>query len=590
MRSTRRSFINGALLAPLAARLGAAENRPVFRFGTMTDTHVLETVESCARVKQAFQLFREKGCELIVNTGDIADHFYPKGYAAYRQVFEEVYAGAAERPRQFFVYAGHDDIGYGTSNKRWSDATTVAQAPQAFEAVQKLLNAENGHTCTMDHKGYKFVVFPQYVGFKGFITFAEYEKRIADAVAASPGKPVFVLDHMPAGGVWGGARQSPARTQILSKFPQVVYFCGHFHGSVWNELLVWQGKFTAVHSGCLQNWGEWLVTSQHERHPGYGVLTVDVFPDRLDIRRWDVRDGSEVLPDKPWIVPLPFVEEKAPWRTIVRRAEYAVPKFPAGAELKVTATKPFRGFELKFPSAGPKAYKYKVVASHKDASGEWRQLTWCETMGDWWLRPGERAAELETLFMAPFFTSGDTVRFQIVPVNPFGVAGAPLAWSAEFVVPDDGRRGEVLLDSADPAAELGVYPVRAVGNAARRFKPDADGWYGPFGGDDVAIALPPKLFAGKKGASFRVTFDMESDTPEGALRWRLRLADATGRDSASVKYSTPGGKSGPMRYVMSVTKGARNGRFGNADTYHLILQDGRRCRGKFGRIIIEKMK
>ena len=68
MRTTRRSFLGGALLAPIGARLFADGEKPLFRFGVMTDTHVGKTVESCGRVKLALELFRDKGCELVINT------------------------------------------------------------------------------------------------------------------------------------------------------------------------------------------------------------------------------------------------------------------------------------------------------------------------------------------------------------------------------------------------------------------------------------------------------------------------------------------------------------------------------------------
>ena len=185
MRTTRRTFLGGAMLAPLGVRLWAADEKSLFRFGVMTDTHVGKTVESCGRVKLALQLFRSKGCELVINTGDIADWHYPTGYQAYRQVFDEVFAGAEQKPGEIYVYAWHDAFAY----KGHAREMAARDAPEAFEDVRRLLKAPNSHTDTVVHKGYTFVVFPQFVGNKGFIGWDEYEKRIADACAANPGKP-----------------------------------------------------------------------------------------------------------------------------------------------------------------------------------------------------------------------------------------------------------------------------------------------------------------------------------------------------------------------------------------------------------------
>ena len=47
-----------------------------FSIGFMTDTHVGPTRESCASIEGAYRVFKREGCEVIVNTGDIADRFW----------------------------------------------------------------------------------------------------------------------------------------------------------------------------------------------------------------------------------------------------------------------------------------------------------------------------------------------------------------------------------------------------------------------------------------------------------------------------------------------------------------------------------
>ena len=583
MRTTRRSFLGGALLAPIGARLFADGEKPLFRFGVMTDTHVGKTVESCGRVKLALELFRDKGCELVINTGDIADWHYPTGYQAYRQVFDEVYAGVEKKPGEIYVYAWHDAFAY----KGHAREMAVRDAPEAFEDVRRLLKAPNSHTDTVVHKGYTFVVFPQFVGSKGFIGWDEYEKRVAAACAANPGKPVFVTDHIPAGGVWG--LPHPQRTAILSKYPQVVYFCGHAHGSLRNDLHICQNKFTAISSGCLQSWDSHTVGHPEPRRQAYGVLTVDVFADRLDVRRWDVRDRSEILPGKPWIVPLPFVAETAPWRREVQKAECPVPAFEPGAAVKAEATgSPFEGMKLAIPSAGPSAYKYRIVAERKDAGGKWEQFTWREMLGDWCYPPKERKAVLETLFEEPFLTAGDTVRFAVTPMNQYMVMSKSCLVSNEVTVPK-GAKGTVVLESADPAAEFGFFPNRQHAAAGKgRAKAGADGWYGPFKRGDWVIRLPDGLFAGKPGTKYRVTFDMESDQPIGEAKWNLRLANAKGPGFGSTRYATPSGKSGKMRYVLEHVNGAP-GKRGESDSYCIYFERGAKSRVKPGSLVIERL-
>ena len=582
MRTTRRAFLGNMMLAPMGARLFADGEKPLFRFGVMTDTHVGKTVESCGRVKLALELFREKGCELVINTGDIADWHYPTGYQAYRQVFDEVYAGAEKKPGEIYVYAWHDAFAY----KGHAREMATRDAPEAFEETRVLLKAPNSHTDIVVHKGYTFVVFPQFVGCKGFIGWDEYEKRVAAACAANPGKPVFVTDHIPAGGVWG--LPHPQRTEILSKFPQVVYFCGHAHSSLRSDLHICQGKFTAISSGCLQNWGSHTVGHPEPRRQAYGVLTVDVFADRLDVRRWDVRDRSEILPGKPWIVPLPFVAETAPWRREVTKAECPVPAFDAGAAVKAEVSgTPFAGVKLAIPSAGPFAHKYRIVAERKDADGKWEPFTWREMLGDWCYPPKDRKPVLETLFEAPFLTAGDTVRFAVTPVNQYTVRSKSSLVSNEVTVPA-GAKGKVVLESTDPAAEFGIFPRSLAAAGKRRAKVGKDGWYGPFGSSDWVIRLPEGLFAGKPGTKYRVTFEMESDQPIGTARWNIRLCNAKGPGFGSTRYPTPSGQSGKMRYVLDHVNGTP-GKRGESDSYHLYFERGAKSRMKPGRLVIERM-
>ena len=89
-----------------------------------------------------------------------------------------------------------------------------------------------------EFKGCNFVTVQQSVDPKTF------ESLIAQAVKATPDKPVFLIDHMPAGNTvydsdtWGvGWRRT-----ILEKYPQVVQFSGHVHGTLANELNIWQGN------------------------------------------------------------------------------------------------------------------------------------------------------------------------------------------------------------------------------------------------------------------------------------------------------------------------------------------------------------
>ena len=234
MELKRKEFLVGAAaFVPFARTFAVPKEAPAMRIGVMTDTHVGKTVASCGRLRMALELFKAKGAELIINNGDIADWHYPTGYQAYRQVSKEVY-GSDYKPQEIFTYAWHDAYAY----KGHARDQAVPDAPQAFEDARVLLEAPNGHTAPVEFKGYTFLVMPQFTGAKGFLTWAEYEEKVAAACKANPGKPVFVVDHVPPLGTvynsynWGNRKTR----EVLNKYPQVVDFSGHVHGSLRNDL------------------------------------------------------------------------------------------------------------------------------------------------------------------------------------------------------------------------------------------------------------------------------------------------------------------------------------------------------------------
>ena len=252
----RREFLGYAGAIPFVGALSAfADEKPLLRIGVMTDTHIGKTKESCRRVRMAYELFRKHGVDLMANVGDVADYHYPTGYEAYRETVEEVFADvpAAKRPKELFVYAAHDHFNYGGPKKRslWSKDATPA-----FADMERLIGASNGPYAQGSVKGFPYVVFPQ--SMTEGLDLKRCDKMIADAVAANPSKPVFVFAHIPPHGTTRSGSGSKPKREMLNKYPQVVNLSGHTHGSLVDERAIWQGEFTSVNVGCLQNWeGVW---------------------------------------------------------------------------------------------------------------------------------------------------------------------------------------------------------------------------------------------------------------------------------------------------------------------------------------------
>ena len=506
MNISRKHFIQGS--AALLAGAAFAElptGKPKLRIGVMTDTHVGKTVESCIRVRRALELFRDQGAELVINNGDIADHHYPTGYRAYRQVFNEVYTHAA-RPKELYAYAWHDAFDFQGHARN----QVVPDAPVAFEEVRRLLEAPNGHTAELVLNDYVFLVMPQFTGSKGFLSWDEYEAKIAAACKANPGRPVFVVDHVPPlGTVYESVKWGSRRTrQIMDKYPQVVHFSGHVHGSLRNDLLIWQQNFTVINAGCLFGWGGLLAGT----HLGYdkqewGVLVVDVHEDRLVVRRWDVRDGTEIGAAHPWIVPLPFVAATAPYRRASCRAAEARPVFAAGAQVSVAPVvrKTFEGLRVEFPDAAPGAMIYRVSAARRNAAGAWENVAVCETFSEYTKHPKDRTGKVQYVVPEGYFAPSTTYRISVTPVNQYGDVGASI--STETTTPAAFAPRTVLWQCADPMRELRFAPDW---RGAKPCVADANGFYGPLPGGRLRLTLPDGIFKAEPGTRLRLLVDVHT--------------------------------------------------------------------------------
>jgi len=584
---TRKSFLGSlascgafAALAPWDALADTADTR-VLRFGVMSDTHVGKTYESCWMVRNTIDLFKREGCELVINNGDIADWHYPTGYEALRRIYDEAYAGQVP-PQEIWIYAWHDVF-----NWKGHPRSQVRQdVPACWPDVKRQLRIPHNHTDKLVIKGYTFLVFPQWLlGRDGFPSVAEYEKAIADACAANPDKPVFIVDHIPPRDTspdsknWGDAE----RRRVLDKYPQVIQFAGHTHGDVRSDLQIWQGNFTVVNAGCQNRWSAGLAANPDDRHSAYSALTVDVCPDRLVIRRWDIRNQAEVA--EPWIVPLPFAAASAPWNRAHMRTSAKAPVFPAGADLAIAASrnsKGFLGFEFSFPEASS-AERYRLEAQ-VEAAGEWKPLVWLEILGQWNLPPAERKARLAYVFPEAYFEPSKRYRFTVTPIGSFGQQGSSLTVEARS--PADFPSKRLVWSCAEPMSELAYVNGCDVGRMEeKRWPVGDDGFYGPANWGINKLKLPEGLFAGEEGTRFRLTADITTDQKVGGSPFALKLVPRDEKGDSTSRLPTPSGKNVTERYIIELTKDKRH----CSDTYDLGLNYGVESRIRFHSFRLEEL-
>ncbi|MBQ6340931.1 MAG: metallophosphoesterase [Kiritimatiellae bacterium] len=576
MKTTRREFIGGATaFAPFAADLWAAEaETPLLKIGVMTDTHVGTTKESCARARLAYEMFRDMGVDLIANVGDVADHHYPTGYVAYREMVEETFAQvpAGRRPKELFVYAWHDAYAY----KDHPREAAAKDSPEAFADMEKLIGATNGPYAEGEIKGYPYVVIPQLYGVQG-VDWQRFDKMLADAVASHPGKPVFVFAHQPPTGTTRSGRGIPKKRAVLNKYPQAINISGHTHGSLRDERAIWQGEFTSVNIGCLQNWGGGLTGTAPTRMENYGAVLVEVFADRIVFRRFDVRDRREYSADAPWMVPWPFNPATAPYRPSARRPKMPVPQFAkdAGIEVKPDAV-PFKNLLVTVPAAsvGARAFAYRVELMRR-VDGKWLPFARKDMFGDFWMRESERPTTVTQRINSAYFDDGSEYRVIVTPRNSWGVYGQPI--EKTFAAPKPSRNGELVWESSDPMKDCPFISGLKGGKARKA----TDGFY-EHGTGNARLEFPADVWKGKKGTRFRFTLDMRT-IQEHAPCWTIVLRNPTPLRNAADRISTPEGDSGVQRYVIEFAKDNA------AYWYYLLIREGTGGKVRFEHVRIERI-
>ena len=539
------------LAAGLAAALTAEE--PLLKFGVMSDTHINETEESFRLVKPALKLFRDKKVDLVVHMGDFADRHCPAGYRLYRKIFNGIFT--ENKPAELFVYDGHDRAG-------------CKDMDRAFAVMKKELQAPNDPYDKAVIKGHIFLVYPLRADN------VRQEKEIARAVTEAKGRPVFVLDHHPPfdttpdSRIWGNR----AKRRLSEKFPQIIRFSGHSHGSLRNELNIWQGKFTTVNAGCLQSWPGMLVGNESKAKHPEEVMVVEVFRNKIVFRCFCVTDGREIRADRPWTIPWPFDPETAPYTLARRLKNDPAAEFPAGAVIRTAFAggTPADRMTFTFPEAENvrDCYYYKIELERNS-----KLIARRDQYSSFYLKtPNESVRDF---FSGGFFEPKEKYTLRVTPVNFAGREGKPV--QTTFTAPEL-RRGKVLFECRDAllpgcrafAGQTGEKPLRR------------DGEFFRHPGGDVRLEFPPGTWDGPAGSRFRFTFDLETlQMPDS--QWTLRLRGKKSLRFANLRICTPPGKSGVLRYVIDFRKER------DPDDLYLLITEGTWGRFRISYVRVERM-
>ena len=540
-------------LAAFAAGLALFAAEPIMRVGLLTDTHIKAKKSSCERLAGAYALFRKQNVDMIINTGDIADVYDVRAYRNYRDTVNKAYEGVEKRPAEIFVYANHDRI------RREKESCW-----DVFKDVKKELGIPNDPYDIIKFKGYTFVVIPQFVNWE------KYAQMLETAAKENPDKPFFVLDHIPPK---PNDPKSP-RHKLLKKYPNAVVFCGHAHATLRNERLIWQDGFTAVRLGSMYDWRLSLVGSVPQSFNSDMFAVLEVYKDKLVIRRYSALKQQEYRANDPWTIPLPFDPATAPYTFEKRAAESTAPEFPAGAGIKLAPNA--NGVQITFPkSTHPDGVLKYVVELFCENNGSWQRLSRQDVNGDFMFDEQERKAEIMHTISAGFFDVGKKYRVTVSPVHVFGKQGRCI--SAEFSAPEFAKH-TIIYECKEPMKELLFKSGLAGGEV---FKLDKDGFY-IHNNYNGRLEYPGEVWAGKAGTRFRFIIDMH--LKQGKFDpWSVVLRNPKPLKNASHRIATECGDSGAQRFVIEFTKRK------SAFKYYLLIREGETGKIRFNYVRIERL-
>ncbi|MBE6384519.1 MAG: hypothetical protein E7048_02510 [Lentisphaerae bacterium] len=528
---------------------------PLLKAGIITDTHINETAAGCRKLKGALKLFAAQEVDLMIHCGDIAEVYNPEAYKLYRKMINTLFQ--QKKPEEIFISAYHD----------W---TTPQEADVSFQGMKEALEIPHNMLDKKIFKGYTFLIIPQNVPME------ELEHQITTALAENPGKPLFVIDHIPPYGIFHNTKLwgSVPRLEVLKKFPSVIHISGHSHGSLLNESNIWQKEFTAVNTGCLSTWGGDFAGTAPKSKKVSEAIVMELFPEKILFRRFSVVTGREYAPHTPWCVPLPFDPETAPYSPDRRYKDSPEPVFSPKARLKTVYDKNAPEFlTLRFPGAAPDVFKYRIVIAQKNQAGVFKDIALTEVAGNFYKAASYRKKVLELCLSKAYFESRKTYRFSVVPENFFGKEGSPLTaeWTAPVLL-----ASEILFESVKPMNELPFLTELNEGVPVKK-----EGSFYCHDTYNARLELPPEIW--KKvppGTKLRFIVDIHTIQLDREKRsWTLTLRDPVPVDNLSPRIHTPYGDC-RNRYVAEFTPP-------ESGECYLLVRDGLPNKIKFEYLKIE---
>lgn len=271
------SLVAVLLFMFLGKNKGFDENNIVLSFSAMSDIHQqMGKTEYSEKLKNALDFSKQlnggKNLDLALFAGDLTEETWQKQ----NQTYNENYNGDIEMLKAtldeslnldetavFYALGNHDtdpkNFGSEYMNKMPElFVKTLGEKYFAFDSDYSMPEIGLRH---LELKGYHFLaVQPNtYWSLHGYSkeTLDWLDLKLLEITSSEPNKYVFVTAHPPIYGTVFGSYASDWAdadiSSVLQKYPQVIYFSGHIHNVLQDEMQISQnGSFTAVDCGSVK--------------------------------------------------------------------------------------------------------------------------------------------------------------------------------------------------------------------------------------------------------------------------------------------------------------------------------------------------
>lgn len=241
---------------------------------------------------QALRTLKKKECNVILFAGDICNMASKYAYRRYKKSFAEVFG--EEMPLVISVMGNHDY--YGNFFARRIFEKELGVSPFSHYVINGFHFIGASPDCCSMHRAY-------------LKTGEWLDKQLAEAVADTPDKPVFVITHHPPVDTVYGSDDWGDETldKIFSKYPNVVDFAGHSHYSVVDERSYYTGKYRVVNTQSVSyielERGKMNGSVPPDAHIAPMGYVMDFADKQIELIRYNLLTGEEEKQDMRWSIP-----------------------------------------------------------------------------------------------------------------------------------------------------------------------------------------------------------------------------------------------------------------------------------------------